>query len=78
MSSLRISVEYGFGKILQYFAFLDFKKNQKLLLQPLKEMYIVAAVFANCLTCFHGSQVSDCFGCPPPTMENYLQIKTTV
>ena len=27
MSKVRISVEWGFGKIMQYFAYLDFKKN---------------------------------------------------
>lgn len=32
MSGVRISVEWGFGKICQYFAFLDFKKNNKVLL----------------------------------------------
>ena len=34
MSKVRISVEWGFGKISQLFAFLDFKKNMKVLLQP--------------------------------------------
>lgn len=29
MSKLRVSVEWGFGKICQLFAFLDFKKNLK-------------------------------------------------
>ena len=33
MSSMRVSVEWCFGKILQQLAFLDFKKNQKILLQ---------------------------------------------
>lgn len=27
LSSIRVSVEYGFGRIIQQFAFLDFKKN---------------------------------------------------
>ncbi|KAK3735527.1 hypothetical protein QZH41_010030, partial [Actinostola sp. cb2023] len=29
MSSVRISVEWGYGKIVKYFAFLDFSKNLK-------------------------------------------------
>lgn len=33
MSSARQAVEWGFGKVVTEFAFLDFKKNQKLLLQ---------------------------------------------
>ena len=36
MSKLRVSVEWGFGKICQNFAYLDFKKNLKVLLQPVK------------------------------------------
>jgi len=73
MSSLRVGVEYGFGKILQQFAFLDYSKNQKVYLQPLKKMYYVAAIFANCQSCLRGTnQVSDIFGCTPPTLEEYL------
>ena len=34
MSHVRVSVEWGFGKLSQIFAYLDFKKNLKLLLQP--------------------------------------------
>ncbi|XP_077548309.1 uncharacterized protein LOC144161524 [Haemaphysalis longicornis] len=33
MSSVRQAVEWGFGKVVNEFAFLDFKKNQKLLRQ---------------------------------------------
>ena len=33
-SAVRTSLEWGFGKICQYFAFLDFKKNMKIFLQP--------------------------------------------
>lgn len=72
MSALRVHVEYGFGKIIQLFAFLDFKKNQKLLLQPVKLQYIVAGILTNCHTCLNGSQVSDYFSCSPPTLEEYL------
>lgn len=38
----RVSVEWGFQKVLAEFAFLDFKKNQKLLLQDIEEYYKVA------------------------------------
>jgi hypothetical protein len=72
MSALRVHVEYGFGKIVQLFAFLDFKKNQKLLLQPVKIQYITAAILTNCHTALNGSQVSDFFNCYPPMLEDYL------
>ncbi|CAB3981116.1 Hypothetical predicted protein [Paramuricea clavata] len=41
MSEVQVSVEWGFGKILQYFAYLDFRKNLKVLLQPVAKYYIV-------------------------------------
>ena len=41
MSAVRVGVEWGFGKILQYFSYLDFKKNQKVLLQPVGKYYLV-------------------------------------
>ena len=42
MSAVRVSVEYGFQKVLQQFAFLDFKKSLKILLQPVGPLYVVA------------------------------------
>lgn len=44
MSNVRISVEWAFGKLSQYFAFLDFKNN-KVLLQPVGKYYLVAAIY---------------------------------
>ncbi len=72
MSRVRISVEWGFGKIMQYFAYLDFKKNQKVLLQPVGKYYAVACVLINCHTCLYGSLTSKYFGLNPPSLETYL------
>jgi hypothetical protein len=35
MSKVRVSVERAFGKVGQYYAFLDCRKNLKVLLQPI-------------------------------------------
>ena len=43
MSAVRVSVEWTFGKVLQYFSFLDYKKNHKVLLQPTGKYYLVGA-----------------------------------
>ena len=72
MSSGREAVEWMFGKIVQIFAFVDFKKNQKLYLQPIGKYYKVAALLTNCHTCFYGSQVSTYFGLNPPSIQDYL------
>ena len=41
MSAVRISVEWIFGDIINYFKFLDFKKNLKISLRAVGKMYIV-------------------------------------
>lgn len=72
MSSVRQAVEWGFGKIAAEFAFLDYKKNQKLLLQDVPQMYRVATILSNSHTCLYGSQVTEYFGLLPPSLGEYL------
>lgn len=72
MSRVRQTVEWGFGKVKSLFAFLDFKKNLKLLLQPVSKYFIVGAFFTNLHTCLYGSQTSLYFDVSPPTLETYL------
>lgn len=73
MSRVRQSVEWGFGKVTTNFAFLDFKKNLKLLLQPVSKYYVVGVFLMNCHTCIYGSQTSSYFDCEPPSLTEYLQ-----
>ena len=72
MSAVRVSVEWTFGKVIQQFAYLDFRKNQKVLLQPVGKYYMVGALLTNCHTCLYGSQTTTFFDVPPPTLEVYL------
>lgn len=72
MKIIRANVEWGFQKIISQFAFLDFKKNQKLLLQELESMYMVAVILINCHTTLYGSQTSHYFNLMPPSLEEYL------
>lgn len=73
MSRVRQAVEWRFGKVVAEFAFLDFKKNQKLLWQQVEEMYKVGTIFTNCHTIIYGSQVSTYFGLDPPPLREYLE-----
>lgn len=73
MSEIRIAVEWGFGKVIAEFAFLDFKKNQKLLLQEVATMYSTAVILTNCHTCLYGSQTAQSFNIDPIELEEYLQ-----
>ncbi|XP_070536586.1 uncharacterized protein [Ptychodera flava] len=72
MSEVRVCVEWGFAKIITLFAFLDFKKNQKLYLQPVAMYFLVATILTNCHTCLYGSETSTFFDLQPPTLEMYL------
>lgn len=72
MTKLRVTVEWGFAKIIQLFPFLDFKKNLKVYKQEVGDYYKVGAILINCHTCLYGSQVCDYFECNPPELEQYL------
>ena len=72
MSALRVSVEWNFGKVTNLFAFLDFKKNLKILLQPVGKCYLVGILLTNCHSCLYNSQTSKFFDVRAPTLEVYL------
>ncbi|XP_028411159.1 uncharacterized protein LOC114533765 [Dendronephthya gigantea] len=72
MSKVRIAVEWLFGDIVNYFKFMDFKKNLKIGLSCVGKMYIVCAILRNALTCLYGNQTSEYFGLSPPTLQEYF------
>ncbi|XP_062571196.1 uncharacterized protein LOC134233231 [Saccostrea cucullata] len=72
MSAVRVCVEWTFSKILNLFAFLDYKKNQKLYLQPVGKYYRVASILTNCHTILYGSETGTFFGIDPPSLQEYL------
>ena len=74
MSQVRVTVEWMFGRITNLFSYLDLKKNQKILLQPVAKTYMVAVILTNCHACFYGNQVSRFFDIQPPSVEVYLQV----
>lgn len=72
MSKVRQAVEWSLGKTIMLFAFVDYKKNQKLHLQPVGKYYVVATLLCNFHTCLYGSEVSEYFNIAPPTLANYV------
>ena len=72
MSAVRMSVEWLFGDIINYFKFLDFKKNLKISLSAVWKMYIVCGIFRNALTCMYGNPTSEYFALDPPTIQDYF------
>lgn len=74
MNHLRVSVEWGFGYVNKYFAFVNYPPNLKVLLQPIALYYRVAVLFANILTCVRGrNQISLYFDHAPPIVADYLK-----
>ena len=73
MSSVRVSVEWLFGDILNYFKFLDFKKNLKIGLSSVGKTYVVCALLRNALTCLYGNNTSDFFELDPPSLQDYFR-----
>ena len=71
-SSVRMSVKWLFGNIVNYFKFLDFKKNFKISLSAAGEMYIVAAILRNALPCMYGNLTSEYFALDPPIIHDYF------
>lgn len=72
MSNVRTSVEWLFGDIVQYFKFMDFKKNLKIGLSSIGKLYVVCALLRNALTCLYGNSTSSFFELDPPTLEEYF------
>ena len=72
MSEVRVSVEWLFGDIANYFKFLDFKKNLKIELSSVGKLYMVSAILRNALTCLYGNQTSQVFGLDPPHIHDYF------
>src|ERR1700687_2769439 len=55
-SKLRIIVEHCFAKVVQYFAFSDFSKTQKIDLVPTAAYYRLSVLFSNLHSCIYSNQ----------------------
>ncbi|KAJ8702821.1 hypothetical protein PTI98_013619 [Pleurotus ostreatus] len=76
MSKVREPVEWVFGEITKQFPFLDFSRNQKLLLQPCALYYLVGILLCNAHTILHQPQTPQYFHCPPPSLDEYFHGNT--
>ena len=72
MSEVRVSVEWLFGNIINYFKFIDFKSQLKVNMSSVGKFYIVCALLENAHTCLYGNIVSDKFGIQPPSLQEYF------
>ena len=73
MSKVRVCVEWVFGDITNYFAFLDYKKNLKVGLSSVGKMYVTCGLLQNARTCLYKNTTSIFFYIDPPSLDDYLQ-----
>ncbi len=73
MCPLRVSVEWGYEKIVRYWAFFDLKKQMKIHGSAIDPMWRLAIFFTNCLTWAKGgNRISKYFDIQPLSLEEYI------
>ena len=72
MSSIGISVEWLFGDAINYFKFMNFKKNLKMGLSHVGKIYEVCAILQNAHTILYGNTTSSYFQKEPSNLNEYF------
>ena len=73
MSSLRVCVEWSYGKVKYLFKSLSLKTAQKTIGSRPVDDFICATLFTNCRTCYQlDGPFRTTFGVPPPSIHEYL------
>jgi len=75
MSSVRQPSEWGIGRVKALFAFLEFKRNLRVLQMPLGAMFLVAVHLKNIHSTLYGSQTASYFGLPTLSLMEYLGLQ---
>ena len=73
-STVRSSVEWVFGNIINFFSFLDFKKNLKVALSAVGKMYIICALLTNARNCLYPTSTSSFFNLGPLSLREYFYL----
>ena len=73
MSPERVAVEWGFGKIVNLWPFLDYRKKHKVMLAPAGRHFAVGNVLTNIHTILsNGNIISLRYGLYPPSLAAYM------
>ena len=74
MSSVRITVEWGFGDIVDKWKFLDFYSAMKIFKIPVGEFYTNGAFLSNICNCLYGNKTQQYFGAVQLTLDEYFDL----
>ena len=72
MSPERVGVEWGFGKVVMLWPFLDVRHKMKVLQMSAQTYIEVAFVLTNMHTCIYGSAISNKYGLGRPSLDAYM------
>jgi hypothetical protein len=72
MGGVHISVEHGFGLVLQDWPFLQVFWKQKVWGMACGVMYRVGVLLTNAHSCVRPNQMAQHYGCKPPSLEEYF------
>jgi hypothetical protein len=73
MCPLRTCVEWGYSKIVRYWAFVDYHKQMKIQLVRVEVVWHTAVFLTNSLLCARGyNKICIYFDLPPPKLEEFL------
>ena len=73
MSSVRVSVEWLFGLVKNYFKNIDFKQMQRTSMSPVRKVYAACTLLQNANTRLYGNIISETFNMEPPNIRDYFQ-----
>jgi len=78
MSSMRVSVEHGFGKTMSLWSFNGYKGGLKRGLSPVAGYFMVAVLLSNIHSCLYRNETCDRFYCDPPSLSTYLSLPARI
>ena len=74
MSSVCITVEWGFRDIIEKWKFLDFCSAMKIFEMPVTEYYMNGAFLSNICNCLYGNKTQQYFGAIQLSRDEYLDL----
>ena len=75
MAASRITVEWIFKEVKQYWSTMDYKRKLRVGEFPVGALYIAAMLLTNFRNCVYPNPIAQYFSCRPPTLEEYLEHK---
>ena len=74
MSSVRITVEWGYCEITEQWKFLDFCQAMRIFQSPVAQYYVNAAFLSNLRNCMVGNKTRNYFDAQQMSIEQYIAL----